>query len=73
MSRRRKGQPVSGWVVIDKPAGMTSTDVVNTVRRALDAQKAGHAGTLDPAATYRPVRLRPDNDRGQQSSSCGRD
>ncbi|MFZ8942470.1 MAG: tRNA pseudouridine(55) synthase TruB, partial [Gemmobacter sp.] len=35
MSRRRKGQPVSGWVVIDKPAGMTSTDVVNTVRRAL--------------------------------------
>ncbi|MFZ9948153.1 MAG: tRNA pseudouridine(55) synthase TruB [Gemmobacter sp.] len=51
MSRRRKGQPVSGWVVIDKPAGMTSTDVVNTVRRALDAQKAGHAGTLDPAAT----------------------
>ena len=51
MSRRRKGQPVSGWVVIDKPAGMTSTDVVNTVRRALDARKAGHAGTLDPAAT----------------------
>lgn len=51
MSRRRKGQPVSGWIVIDKPAGLTSTDVVNTVRRALDAQKAGHAGTLDPAAT----------------------
>ena len=51
MSRRRKGQPFSGWIVIDKPAGLTSTDVVNTVRRALDAQKAGHAGTLDPAAT----------------------
>ena len=51
MSRRRKGRDVSGWVVIDKPAGKTSTAVVNKVRWAFQAKKAGHAGTLDPAAT----------------------
>ncbi|MCJ8140716.1 tRNA pseudouridine(55) synthase TruB [Falsirhodobacter halotolerans] len=51
MGRKRKGRVVSGWVVIDKPAGITSTSVVNKVRWALGAQKAGHAGTLDPAAT----------------------
>ena len=51
MPRRRKGRDVHGWLVIDKPAGPGSTDVVARVRRALDARKAGHAGTLDPAAT----------------------
>jgi tRNA pseudouridine55 synthase len=51
MARRKKGQPVHGWVVIDKPMGMTSTQVVGAVRRIFDAQKAGHAGTLDPMAT----------------------
>ncbi len=51
MGRRRKGDAISGWVVIDKPEGPTSTDVVNTVRRGLNAQKAGHGGTLDPLAT----------------------
>lgn len=51
MGRKRKGNPVSGWLVIDKPAGITSTAVVGKVRWALDAQKAGHAGTLDPDAT----------------------
>lgn len=51
MGRKRKGRDISGWVVIDKPAGMTSTAVVNKVRWAFDAQKAGHAGTLDPEAT----------------------
>ena len=51
MSRRKKGDPVSGWVVVDKPLGPTSSDVVNKVRRAFNAQKAGHAGTLDPLAT----------------------
>lgn len=51
MGRNRKGRPVSGWVVVDKPAGVTSTAVVGKVRWAFDAQKAGHAGTLDPAAT----------------------
>ncbi len=49
--RRRKGRPLDGWLIIDKPAGVTSTAVVNRVRRALDAQKAGHGGTLDPLAT----------------------
>ncbi len=51
MARRRRGQPVNGWVVLDKPEGMTSTQAVSAVRRAFDAQKAGHAGTLDPVAT----------------------
>jgi tRNA pseudouridine55 synthase len=48
---RKKGREVSGWVVIDKPAGIGSTTVVGKVRWAFDARKAGHAGTLDPAAT----------------------
>lgn len=51
MARKRKGRDISGWLVVDKPAGPTSTAIVNKVRWALDAQKAGHAGTLDPAAT----------------------
>lgn len=51
MARKRKGRDISGWLVVDKPAGMTSTAVVNKVRWALDATKAGHAGTLDPEAT----------------------
>lgn len=51
MGRRRKGRDISGWLVVDKPAGMTSTAVVNKVRWALQAKKAGHAGTLDPEAT----------------------
>lgn len=51
MARRRRGRPVHGWLIIDKPAGMTSTQVVGRVRRALDAAKAGHGGTLDPLAT----------------------
>ena len=51
MGRTRKGRAVSGWLVVDKPAGITSTAVVNKVKWAFEAQKAGHAGTLDPAAT----------------------
>lgn len=51
MARKRKGRDISGWLVVDKPAGLTSTAVVNKVRWALDARKAGHAGTLDPEAT----------------------
>ncbi len=51
MARKRKGRDISGWLVIDKPAGITSTAVVNKVRWAMDAKKAGHAGTLDPEAT----------------------
>ena len=48
---RRKGRDISGWLVVDKPAGVTSTAVVNKVRWAFGAKKAGHAGTLDPEAT----------------------
>lgn len=51
MGRRRKGREIDGWLVVDKPAGVTSTTVVGRVRWALDARKAGHAGTLDPDAT----------------------
>jgi tRNA pseudouridine55 synthase len=51
MARRKKGQPIHGWVVLDKPSGMTSTQAVAAVRRIFDAKKAGHAGTLDPLAT----------------------
>lgn len=51
--RRKKARrdPVHGWLVVDKPAGMTSTHVVNRVRHLFNAAKAGHAGTLDPMAT----------------------
>jgi tRNA pseudouridine55 synthase len=51
MARVKKGRALSGWLVVDKPAGVTSTAVVNKVKWALSAQKAGHAGTLDPDAT----------------------
>ena len=51
MARRKKGKAVHGWLVLDKPAGMTSTQAVGAVRRLYDARKAGHAGTLDPLAT----------------------
>lgn len=51
MARKRKGQPVHGWIILDKPEDMTSTTAVGAVKRHLDAAKAGHAGTLDPFAT----------------------
>jgi tRNA pseudouridine55 synthase len=51
MGRKRKGAPIHGWLILDKPEGITSTQAVSSVRRALNAQKAGHAGTLDPLAT----------------------
>ena len=51
MGRRRKGRPVSGWVNLDKQLHMSSAQAVNRLRRVFNAQKAGHAGTLDPLAT----------------------
>ncbi|MEE2655022.1 MAG: tRNA pseudouridine(55) synthase TruB [Pseudomonadota bacterium] len=51
MGRKRRGQPINGWISIDKPAGCTSTQVMARVRRCVDAAKAGHGGTLDPIAT----------------------
>lgn len=51
MARRKRGRAIDGWLIVDKPEGVTSTQVVAKARWALDAQKAGHAGTLDPLAT----------------------
>ena len=51
MGRRKKGEIVNGWICLDKPFGMGSTEAVSKVRRLFDAQKAGHAGTLDPLAS----------------------
>jgi tRNA pseudouridine55 synthase len=51
MARGRRGNPVHGWLILDKPAGPSSAAMVAKARRALDARKAGHAGTLDPPAT----------------------
>jgi tRNA pseudouridine55 synthase len=51
MARKRRGRPVHGWLLVDKPVGPTSTRVVGRVRRLFDAQKVGHGGTLDPMAS----------------------
>src|ERR1700691_408191 len=51
MSRKTKGAPIHGWIVLDKPLGLTSARAAAAVKRILGAQKAGHAGTLDPLAT----------------------
>ena len=51
MGRQKKGDPVHGWVCLDKPLEMGSTEAVTRVRRLFNAQKAGHAGTLDPLAS----------------------
>lgn len=51
MGRRKKGDDVSGWLIIDKPRDMGSTEVVNLTRRLFNARKNGHTGTLDPFAT----------------------
>jgi tRNA pseudouridine55 synthase len=49
--RRREKRDVHGWLVLDKPVGMTSTHAVSVVRRLFTARRAGHAGTLDPLAS----------------------
>jgi tRNA pseudouridine55 synthase len=51
VGRRKKGDPVSGWICLDKPLEMGSTEAVSKIRWMFNAQKAGHAGTLDPLAT----------------------
>ena len=51
MARKRRGRPVHGWLIVDKPEDMTSTEVVSRAKRLLQAAKVGHAGTLDPMAT----------------------
>lgn len=49
--RRKKGRPVSGWIILDKQYDFGSTEAVSKLKWLLQAQKAGHAGTLDPLAT----------------------
>jgi tRNA pseudouridine55 synthase len=51
VARKKRGGPISGWLVLDKPEGVTATRATGRVRRLFDAQKAGHAGTLDPLAS----------------------
>jgi tRNA pseudouridine55 synthase len=51
MARVRKGLQVNGWLILDKPQGLNSTKAVSRVKHLFNAQKAGHAGTLDPLAT----------------------
>ncbi len=48
---KKRGKPVHGWVVFDKPLNMSSTQAVGKIRWLFDAEKAGHGGTLDPLAT----------------------
>ena len=51
MARNKKGRNVNGWIILDKPCGVTSTHAVARIKRIFDARKVGHAGTLDPLAT----------------------
>jgi len=51
MSRRKKGRAIHGWLVLDKPVGMTSTQAVGAIKRLFKCKRAGHAGTLDPLAS----------------------
>ena len=51
MVRRRKGRPIDGVLVVDKPPGISSNDVVQQAKRLFNAQKVGHCGSLDPLAT----------------------
>ena len=51
MGRRRKGRDIDGWIVLDKPIGLSSASATNRARAILEARKAGHGGTLDPMAT----------------------
>lgn len=51
MPRKKKGEPIHGWLILDKPQDMGSTPCVGYAKRIFNAQKAGHGGTLDPLAT----------------------
>ncbi|MEE8306264.1 MAG: tRNA pseudouridine(55) synthase TruB, partial [Gammaproteobacteria bacterium] len=51
MARKRKGRPIHGWLILDKPLGLSSNQALGRARFLLQAAKAGHAGTLDPLAT----------------------
>src|SRR4051812_40623052 len=51
VQRKREKRDVHGWIVLDKPVGMTSTHAVSVIKRLFTAKRAGHAGTLDPLAS----------------------
>jgi tRNA pseudouridine55 synthase len=51
VASKRRGRPIHGWLVLDKPVGVSSARAVAVVRRLFDAEKAGHGGTLDPLAS----------------------
>ncbi|MFV8429186.1 tRNA pseudouridine(55) synthase TruB [Vibrio owensii] len=51
MARRRKGRPINGVILLDKPTGISSNDALQKVKRIFFAEKAGHTGALDPLAT----------------------
>jgi len=51
MGRRKRESPVHGWLILDKPSGLTSTQAVGRLKRLFGSRKAGHAGTLDPLAS----------------------
>jgi tRNA pseudouridine55 synthase len=48
---RKKGEPIHGWIAVDKPSGLTAAAVVSRIKRSMNADKVGHGGTLDPLAT----------------------
>jgi tRNA pseudouridine55 synthase len=50
-ARQKRGRKIDGWIVLDKPQGITSAHAVAKIKRLLDAAKVGHGGTLDPLAT----------------------
>ena len=58
MARRKKGEAISGWICLDKPYDFGSTQAVGKVRWLFKAQKAGHAGTLDPLRWDSYVKLK---------------
>ena len=51
MARRRRGRKIDGILLLDKPAGLSSNQALQRVKRLYDASKAGHTGSLDPLAT----------------------
>src|SRR5215208_4147219 len=51
VQRKREKRDVHGWIILDKPVGMTSTHAVAVIKRLFTARRAGHAGTLDPLAS----------------------
>lgn len=51
MARNRKGTPIHGWLILDKPVGPTSSQCVGRIKYVTKAQKVGHGGTLDPLAS----------------------